>query len=118
VLLADSHTLLLLRTAVLLLLSCSLDPAARYYGDNLASSGRYLEKARHYYDMNTPINAVSHVSTHTTCLCYAAFLLSVLHAGISKQTSSASNHRRGSAVHVIAQRFNHRMGPAATLARE
>ncbi|WIA15836.1 hypothetical protein OEZ86_007375 [Tetradesmus obliquus] len=39
----------------------ALDPAARYYGDNLASSGRYLEKARHYYDMNMPCNAVSHI---------------------------------------------------------
>jgi hypothetical protein len=52
---------------------CSLDPAARYYGDNLASSGRYLEKARKYYDMNVPCSTVSHV--RPVLLCFACMVL-------------------------------------------
>ena len=44
-----------------LFLPRSLDPRARNFGDNLASNPRYVEKARHYYDMNVT-SSVAHVS--------------------------------------------------------
>lgn len=39
----------------------ALDPRARNFGDNLASNPRYLEKAKSYYDMNTPLNRYAHI---------------------------------------------------------
>eukprot|EP00878_Enallax_costatus_P002118 GHUV01002286.1.p1 GENE.GHUV01002286.1~~GHUV01002286.1.p1 ORF type:complete len:134 (+),score=31.36 GHUV01002286.1:270-671(+) len=38
----------------------ALDPRARNFGDNLASNPRYVEKARHYYDMNVTAS-VAHI---------------------------------------------------------
>lgn len=47
----------------------AIDLRARNHGDNLASSPRYLERSRRYYDMNAPLSTFAHVSEHSREAC-------------------------------------------------